>query len=101
MPGYSDGEVTNQTGRITDFWVGSWTVLVLVGLIIWGLTIWCAIAYRRRKNDTGYPIQLRYHVPLEMMFTLVPVVMVLTLFYFTQQDLREVEGHVEDPDVTV
>ncbi|MFC7374293.1 cytochrome c oxidase subunit II [Brachybacterium sp. GCM10030267] len=101
LPGYSDGEVTNQTGRITDLWVGSWVVLVAVGLIVWGLTIWCAIAYRRRKNETGYPIQLRYHVPLEMMFTLLPVVMVLTFFYFTSRDIREIEHLEENPDVTV
>lgn len=101
-PGPDDGqEVTNQTERITNLWVGSWSVLILVGLIIWGLTIWCAVAYRRRKNDKGFPIQLRYHVPLELMFTLVPVVMVLTLFYFTQRDTREVEMHVAEPDVTV
>lgn len=101
MPGYSDGQVTDQTGRITDLWVGAWSVLVIVGLLVWGLTIWCAVAYRRRKNDTGFPVQLRYHVPLELMFTLVPVVMVLTFFYFTQRDAREVEMHVAEPDVTV
>ncbi|MGO3289663.1 MULTISPECIES: aa3-type cytochrome oxidase subunit II [unclassified Brachybacterium] len=102
LPGREDGqEVTSQTERITNLWVGSWTVLVLVGLMIWGLTIWCAIAYRRRKNDTGFPVQLRYHVPLELMFTLVPVVMVLTFFYFTQRDAREIEMHVAEPDYTV
>ena len=102
MPGPVDGrEVTDRTERITNLWVGSWTVLVLVGLIIWGLTIWCAIAYRRRKHDKGFPIQLRYHVPLELMFTLVPVVMVLTFFYFTKRDAREIEMHVAEPDTTV
>ena len=102
MPGPEDGqEVTNHTERITNLWVGSWFVLVLVGLMIWGLTIWCAIAYRRRKNDSGFPVQLRYHVPLELMFTLVPVVMVLTLFYFTQRDAREIELNVAEPDYTI
>src|SRR5699024_2617607 len=51
--------------------------------------------------DKGFPIQLRYHVPLELMFTLVPVVMVLTFFYFTQRDAREIEMHVAEPDTTV
>ncbi|GAA1489612.1 cytochrome c oxidase subunit II [Brachybacterium sacelli] len=101
LPGYPDGEVTDRTGTITNLWVGAWGVLLIVGLIIWGLTIWCAIAYRRRKNDTGFPIQLRYHVPLELMFTLVPVIMVLTFFYFTQQDTRAVEMHEAEPDYTV
>jgi cytochrome c oxidase subunit 2 len=101
MPGPEDGqEVTNQTERITSLWTGAWLVLVLVGLIVWGLSIWCAIAYRRRKNDTGFPIQLRYHVPLELMFTLVPVVMVLTFFYFTARDTHEIE-YMAEPDYTV
>ena len=101
LPGDSAREVTNQTGRITDLWVGSWVTLLVVGLIVWGLTIWCAIAYRRRKNDTGFPVQLRYHVPLEMIFTLVPVVMVLTLFYFTERDTRSIEEINPNPDVTI
>ncbi len=37
LPGYDDGQVTNQTGRIIDLWVGSWAVLVIVGLIVWGV----------------------------------------------------------------
>jgi len=102
MPGPADGqEVTDQTERIAGMWTGAWAILVIVGLIIWGLTIWSAIAYRRRKHDKGFPVQLRYHVPLELMFTLVPVVMVLTFFYFTQQTTAEVEMHEPDPDITV
>ncbi|MFC0675377.1 aa3-type cytochrome oxidase subunit II [Brachybacterium hainanense] len=101
LPGDSIQEVTNQTGRIKDLWVGSWVTLLIVGLIVWGLTIWCAVAYRRRKTDTGYPVQLRYHVPLEMIFTLVPVVMIMTLFYFTDRDAQAIEHHDPNPDVTI
>src|SRR5699024_490681 len=60
-----------------------------------------ACGYGRRKHDTGFPVQLRYHVPLELMFTLVPVVMVLPLFCFTQRGAREIEMHVAEPDYTV
>lgn len=101
LPGYEDGQVTNQTERITQMWTGSWATLLIVGLIVWGLTIWCVIAYRRRKGETGFPIQLRYHVPLETMFTLLPVVMIMTLFYFTQRDIQEIEAHTAHPDVTI
>ena len=101
LPGDSQHEVTNQTGRIVHMWTGSWIALVLVGLLVWGLAIWCAVAYRRRKNDTGYPIQLRYHVPLEMIFTLLPVVMIMSMFYFTQRDTAEVEAKTAKPDYTV
>lgn len=101
LPGYPDGQVTNHTERIIQLWTGSWVTLMLVGLAVWGLTMWCVIAYRRKKGDTGFPIQLRYHVPLEMMFTLIPVIMIMTLFYFTQRDITEIEAHQPDPDVTV
>lgn len=102
LPGPEDGvEVTNHTERITQMWTGSWITLLIVGLIVWGLAIWCAIAYRRRKNDTGYPVQLRYHLPMEMVFTLLPVVMIMTLFYFTQRDVNEIEKLEAEPDTTV
>lgn len=102
LPGADDGvQITDKTERITQLWTGSWTALVLVGLVVWGLAIWCAIAYRRRKDDTGYPVQLRYHMPIEMIFTLVPVVMIMTLFYFTQRDVGEIEDTSAKPDVTV
>ncbi|PWH05874.1 cytochrome c oxidase subunit II [Brachybacterium endophyticum] len=102
LPGADDGvQITDKTERITQLWTGSWIALVLVGLVVWGLAIWCAIAYRRRKNDTGYPVQLRYHMPIEMIFTLVPVVMIMTLFYFTQRDVGDIVDQKPDPDVTV
>lgn len=101
LPGDSAHEVTNMTGRIMRLWTDSWITLLLVGALVWGLIIWCAIAYRRKKGDTGFPVQLRYHVPLELIFTLLPVVMVLSLFYFTQRDTTAVEALSSDPDVTV
>ncbi|GAB2544859.1 aa3-type cytochrome oxidase subunit II [Brachybacterium huguangmaarense] len=101
LPGDSDQEATNHTGMIMHMWTGSWIALVLVGLLVWGLAIWCAVAYRRRRGDTGFPVQLRYHVPLELIFTLVPVVMIMSLFYFTQRDVAETESISANPDVTV
>ncbi|MCS6710476.1 cytochrome c oxidase subunit II [Brachybacterium sp. EF45031] len=101
LPGYEGEQVTNHTERITNLWNGSWITLMLVGLLVWGLAIWCAIAYRRRKGDTGYPVQLRYHVPLEMIFTLLPVIMIMSLFYFTQRDVNVIEAHSGEPDLTV
>ncbi|MBB3022263.1 cytochrome c oxidase subunit 2 [Helcobacillus massiliensis] len=93
--------MTDQTGRIISMWTGSWMTLLAVGLLVWGLAMWCAIAYRRKKHDKGFPVQLRYHVPIELTFTLIPVVMIMTLFYFTQRDINEIENLKADPDYTV
>ena len=60
---------TNQTERITDLWVGSWIAALIVGIITWGLMLWCVVAYRKRKDDDTLPVQIRYHLPLEIMYT--------------------------------
>lgn len=101
LPGYSDGPTTNQTDRITDMWVGSWVAALIVGIITWALMLWCVVAYRKRKDDHTLPIQTRYHLPLEIMYTLVPIVMVGVLFFFTQRDMTEVRATDAEPDVTI
>ncbi|WP_369374294.1 cytochrome c oxidase subunit II [Promicromonospora sp. Populi] len=92
LPGYSDGEVTNQTGRITDLWVGSWIAALAVGILTWGLMLWCIAAYRKRKDDHQLPIQTRFHLPLELMYTAVPIIMVLVLFWYTDRDMTEIRA---------
>ena len=62
LPG--DPGVTNHTGRIIGLWTTSWIVLLAVGVVTWGLIIWAAVAYRRRKGQTGLPVQLRYNLPV-------------------------------------
>ena len=101
LPGSSDAEVTNQTGRITDLWVGSWIAALIVGLITWGLMLWCVAVYRKRKSDDVLPVQLRYHVPLEIMYVILPIVMVGVLFYFTNRDVTEITDTSGEADVHV
>lgn len=102
MPGYSDGgPVTNHTDRITNLWVGSWIAALFVGLVTWGLILWCVVVYRKRKDDHTLPVQNRYHIPLEMMYTAIPIVMVGVLFFYTQRDMAEIRSVEGDPDVTI
>ncbi|HEY0185994.1 MAG TPA: cytochrome c oxidase subunit II [Cellulomonas sp.] len=101
LPGSSDAEVTDQTGRITNLWVGSWIAALVVGVITWGLILWCVAAYRKRKDDDQLPVQLRYHVPLEIMYVILPIIMVGVLFYFTARDMTVIEDTTAEPDLTV
>ncbi len=101
LPGDSAQEVTNQTGRITSLWVGSWVAALAVGVIVWGLVIWCVIAYRKRRDDDTLPVQLRYHVPLEAMYIVLPILMVGVLYYFTARDMAAITDTQGEPDLTV
>jgi len=92
---------TDHTPGITALWVNSWIVLLAVGAITWGLIIWAAIAYRRRKGQTGLPVQLRYNMPIETFFTVVPVILVLGFFAFTVQEQTKIETRYENPENVV
>lgn len=103
LRGYLPGDpgVTNHTDMVTGLWVNSWLVLLAVGLTTWGLIIWAAIAYRRRRGQTGLPVQLRYNLPIEIFYTIVPLILVLGFFAFTARDQSEIESVTENPDVTI
>jgi len=92
---------TDETGRIITLWNGSWIAALVVGVLVWGLTLWCVVAYRRRKDEVGLPAQLRYNVPLEILYTVVPLMMVGVLFFYTFRDQREIESIAENPDVEI
>ena len=94
--------VTQGAERVTNLWVGSWIAALLVGALVWGLIIWCVVAYRRRKDDDGtLPVQLRYNVPLEILYTVVPVFMIAVLFFYTQRDEAVLLDTSAKPDVVV
>lgn len=93
--------LTNHVDRVMGLWTTSWIVLLAVGLITWGLMIWAAVAYRRRKGQTGLPVQLRYHMPIEIFFTIVPVILVAGFFAFTARDQAIIEEPIEDPDYAI
>ena len=100
LPAGSEG-TTNHTDGITGLWVTSWIILLAVGVTTWGLIIWATIAYRRRKGQTGLPVQLRYNMPIETFFTVVPVILVLGFFAFTAQEQSKIEERYDDPENVV
>jgi len=92
---------TNNVDRVIGLWVTSWIVLLIVGVITWGLTIWAIVVYRRRKGQTGLPVQLRYNMPIEIFYTIVPLILVLGFFAFTARDQSEIEAKYDSPDVKI
>lgn len=92
FPAESKG-ATNHTEAYTSLWNGAWIALLIVGLIVWGLILWSMVAYRRRKNDRGLPVQLRYSMPIEILFTVTPVILVLGFFF---QSVQVMEKTIDD-----
>ena len=94
-------EPATKEGAITqNLWNGSWIAAWLVGLLTWGLMIWAAIAYRRRHKD-DVPEQTKYNIPIEILYTILPLIMVLGLFWFTVRDQSEILAVSNNQDETV
>ena len=88
----TSSDVTNHTDVITDFWNISWAVLWAIGALTWGLMLWAIVVYRRRKGDSHLPAQMRYNNPIEALFTVVPLILVIGFFAFTARDMRAIEA---------
>ncbi|GAB3633715.1 cytochrome c oxidase subunit II [Microbacterium shaanxiense] len=103
LPGFvEDGTAaTNQTDRVAGLWVNSWIVLLAVGMITWALMGWAAVAYRRRKGQAGLPVQMRYNMPIEIFYTVIPLILVMGMFFFTARDQAEIETQWDDADVEI
>jgi cytochrome c oxidase subunit 2 len=80
---------TKEGPIIQSLWNGSWIAAWGVGIFTAGLMIWSIVAYRRRRINE-VPEQTKYNIPIEVLYTLVPLVMVAGLFWFTARDQSEI-----------
>ena len=92
---------TSNSDRIMDLWVNSWIAALAVGIITWGLIVWCLVAYRRRKGTVGFPRQTSFNLPLEVFYLTIPLFMVLVFFYFTDRDQQAIDDRSQPADVVV
>ncbi|MEU8465234.1 cytochrome c oxidase subunit II [Streptomyces sp. NPDC029003] len=78
--------VTEEAPRILSLWQGSWAAALLTGILVWGLIMWSVIFHRRSRTKIEVPAQTRYNMPIEALYTVVPLIIVSVLFYFTARD---------------
>ncbi len=73
--------VTDQAQEIYDLWLGSVAAAAVVGVLVGALILFAAIRYR--KTSDQLPRQVRYNLPIEVLYTAVPFVIIAVLFYYT------------------
>lgn len=93
--------VTEQAGLVQNLWNGAWIAALAVGAVVIGMIIWACIFHRKRKQSAELPPQVRYNLPIEIFYTVVPLVMVSVFFFFTARDEAVIMSTSETPDVTV
>ena len=86
---------SDRTVYTHHLWIGAWIAAFGVGALVWGMIFWCVIRYRRRKQ--GIPRQIRYNLPIEILYTVTPFIMIGVLFYFTVLTQDKVQAKVAKP----
>ncbi|HHT11938.1 MAG TPA: cytochrome c oxidase subunit II [Propionibacterium sp.] len=92
---------TEQAPAMGNLWLGAWIASFAVGGLVWGLIIWAIIRYRRREGDAPAPRQTTYHLPLELLYTLVPFLIVGVLFFYTVKAQDTMIDQETEPDVVI
>jgi len=91
---------TDQGERIFHLWQATWVSLWVVGIITWALILGAAVMYRRRKSGQ-VPAQTRYNLPIEVMYTITPLIIVAVFTIFTWRDEAVITDIKPDKDLTV
>lgn len=97
--GWPEGGISAESHRMYDLWIASCIAALAVGVFVWGLIFWCVIRYRKRGN--ALPVQTRYNLPMEFLYTIAPILIVSVLFYYTAVVQTDVNKESKNPDVTV
>jgi len=91
--------VTEQ-GKVTlSLWQGSWIAGLAVGAVVWGMILWAVIFHRKRGDKL--PPQVRYNMPIEILYTIVPFILIAVLFYYTAKDENTIDSLSAKPALTV
>ncbi|MGY1840425.1 MULTISPECIES: aa3-type cytochrome oxidase subunit II [unclassified Modestobacter] len=91
--------ITDEAEQMHALWIGSTIAALVVGVAVWVLIAYAAIRYRKRGDEL--PKQTAYNLPLEVVYTIIPFVIVSVLFFFTVNTQNRVMERSDDPDVTV
>ncbi len=95
--------VTPEAADMRTLWTWSAVAALIVGVLVWGATAWTVAFHRRKAGASDLPRQFQYNLPLELVLTVVPLVIVAVLFYFTVvvQNVVDREAQGNELQVTI
>jgi cytochrome c oxidase subunit 2 len=97
--GWPSRGISLQAHKMYDLWIASVIAALVVGIFVWGLIFWCIIRYRKRGDEL--PVQTRFNMPMEVLYTVTPILIVAVLFYYTAIVQTDVDKLSKNPDQVV
>jgi cytochrome c oxidase subunit 2 len=96
------GSVTDQSAKTPALWKTFVAIAVVILVLVYGLILWTVLKYRRRRRDDGSaPSQKQYIVPLEIMYTAIPLVIVAVLWGLSVAVEHRLTATTDRPDLKV
>ena len=84
-----------------ELWIGAVIASLVVGVIVWGLIFWSSAFHRKKATDTELPRQFGYNMPLELVLTVTPFLIISVLFYFTVVVQEKMLHMDKNPEVVI
>ena len=91
--------LTEQAEDIDRVWNGFLVAALIVGVLVWGVIIYIVIRHRRRGS--ALPRQVRENIPIEIAYTVIPLLIVVVLFAVTFTSVNAIEEVDDDADLTI
>src|SRR3954464_7104226 len=96
--GWPNG-ITKQSQDMRELWTWSVIAALIVGVIVWILILWPVVRHRKRGDEL--PRQTAYNLPLEIVYTILPFLIIAALFFFTVVVQDKVQKRSDNPDETI
>ncbi len=100
LPSFGAPDPASEQGQeVYDLYRWFAAAAVGIGVFVTVLLVYVVVRFRRRSDDI--PSQKQYNVPIEVAYTVTPLIIVAVLFFFSVRTEERVNATVDDPDLVV
>ncbi|MBA2700085.1 MAG: cytochrome c oxidase subunit II, partial [Chloroflexi bacterium] len=93
--------VTEQGERIRDLYTIVFLIAAVIFFVVEGMIVYTVLRYRRRPGDDELPVQTHGNPIAEVVWTVVPTIIVAFLFIISWQTLNEVDTVSATPETRI
>jgi cytochrome c oxidase subunit 2 len=93
--------VTDRGERIRELYAVVFIIAAVIFLVVEALIIWTAVRYRRRPGDDTRPAQTHGNAIAQVVWTVVPTLIVAFLFVVSWQTLNVVDAVSANPETKI
>lgn len=98
---YPPRAVTREGAQIRELYHIVFLIAAAIFILVEGLIIWSVIRYRRKPGDDTLPAQTHGNNLAELVWTVVPTIIVIFMFVISWQTLNVVDTAAANPDTRI